>query len=416
MKKLLLIPALLAGSLALAQQHKFEISPMIGYDFAEGNFGVENNGYPVGGLEIQFNTPDSKISPEFSLLYSDGVDYDNGSSIAGQDTRVVRVAFNGVYTFDTMDMFQPFAKLGAGFEAVKNPSNELDDGFFLDAGAGAKIPFTDHLALKMEAIYMAKLRTNNTGMADSNLITMVGLTFSFGGDNTKSAPASQPTPEPVVEEAEPVVAPVVVAVVEKDDDKDGVLNKADSCPNTLKGIKVDAKGCNVDTDNDGVLNAADACPNTLENIAVDAKGCNADTDNDGVLNEKDLCANTPLDTEVNSDGCPKIITLDVTFKTNSAEIKEESLPQMQKYSAFLNKNKNYSAKIVGYTDSRGSASYNKKLSQKRADAVAKYLVNNGVESSRVIAKGAGEVDPIATNDTAEGRAKNRRIEAELTRN
>lgn len=416
MKKLILVPALLAGSLALADQHKYEISPMIGYDFADSGIKVKDDGYLTGGVEVQFNTPGSKISPEFSVLYSQGVENGSQSSIAGQKSKVIRGMFNGVYTFDeTMNMV-PFAKLGAGIEKIGTPSTTLDDGFMLDAGVGAKVPFTKSLALKLEAIYMAKMSSDNDGTMDTNLVTLVGLTYAFGGDDAKkAAPVAEPTPAPVAKKvvATPVVAPVVI---EADDDKDGVVNSLDKCPNTIADAKVDANGCNLDSDSDGVLNSMDACANTPAGTTVDAKGCEEDKDKDGVLNAQDLCPNTEIGEAVNSDGCPKTITLNVNFGNNSANIQKESFAQLDAYVAFLTQYTNYSAKIVGYTDSRGSAVYNQKLSEKRANAVVKYMIDKGVKAERLSAKGAGEVNPIADNSTAEGRAQNRRIEAELIRN
>ncbi len=423
MKKLLLIPALLAGSLALAEQKKVEISPMIGYNIAEGNLNVKDDGYPVGGIELQFNTADSKWSPEFSLLYSQGVDYKSGTASKykpGQDTKVVRGAFNGVYTFDETSSVIPFAKLGAGLEKISNESHSMEDGFFVDAGAGAKVPFTENLALKLEAIYMAKVGTNNAGFADSNLIVMAGLTFAFGETAQKAAPASEPVVEEPVEAA-PVAAvaaaPVVAAaVVVMDDDKDGVLNDADKCPSTLTGVKVDAMGCELDDDKDGVVNSKDNCPATEVGTKVDANGCSVDTDNDGVLNANDLCPNTVVGAAVNSDGCPHTLPLNVNFENNSDAIKPASEAKIQKYADFLKQNSNYSAKIIGYTDSRGSAAYNQKLSQKRAAAVVSDLESKGAKASQLSYEGKGEASPIADNATAEGRAQNRRIEAELTRN
>lgn len=409
MKKLLLIPALLAGSLLVAEQKLVEISPMIGYDIAEGNLNIDKDGYPLLGLEVQFNSPDSKISPEFSVLYSQGVDYKTGG-----DTKVTRGTFNGVYTFDAMSYVTPFAKIGAGYENVGTETDAMQDGFFLDAGAGVKVPFNDTFALKFETLYMAKLASDNAGSMDSNLLVMAGLTIAFGDFAQKEAPAEEVVEEAVAEKAV-VVAPVVV-IIEADDDNDTILNSKDECPATPVGIKVDAKGCDADVDKDGVLNTADTCPNTLEGVVVDDKGCDVDTDKDGILNVNDICPNTPLDSDVNSDGCPKTIPLNVTFENNSDKIKPESDANVQKYADFLTKYPNYSAKIIGYTDSRGSNAYNQKLSEKRANSVVNALKAKGVNAKQLSAKGAGEANPIADNATAEGRAQNRRIEAELTRN
>ena len=141
-----------------------------------------------------------------------------------------------------------------------------------------------------------------------------------------------------------------------------------------------------------------------------------DDDHDGVLNAQDICPNTPAGEAVNSDGCPATVNLQINFENNSAAILPSSNERLDRYADFLKKHTNYSAKIVGYTDSRGSASYNKKLSLKRATAVMQALVERGVNPSQLTATGMGEANPVADNVTAEGRAQNRRIEAELTRN
>lgn len=402
MKKLLLASALLAATLTMANENKFEISPMIGYDFTEDSLNIKDSSYPLVGLEIQANSPNSKISPEFSLLYSQDVDYESG-----QDTKIIRGAFNGVYTFDETFSVTPFAKLGAGVEAISNENSQNSDGFFLNAGAGAKIPFTDSLALKLEALYMAKLASDNSGKFDNNFVVLAGLTFSFGESKQKEAPIEKI----VTQETAPVV-------VDGDDDNDGILNSIDECPVTVAGTVVDAKGCKVDGDDDkdGVLNSIDTCPTTPTGLTVNAQGCQLDTDSDGIVDANDACQNTPLNTSVNSDGCPQTVKLDINFENNSAKIKTESDSKIQVYADFLIKNTNYDSKIIGYTDSRGKASYNQKLSEKRAQSVVDSLIAKGVNSQQLSSLGEGESNPIADNKTAEGRSKNRRIEAELTRN
>ena len=384
MKKLLLLSALVS-SVLLAEQKPYEISGLIGYDLTEGNIGIKSNGHYLGALELQFNSPDSKISPEFSVLYSPKAKYEGGG-----DSAITRGAFNGVYTFDAMDALTPFAKAGVGIENVGDETSGNQDGFFVDAGAGVKYAFNDSLALKAEAIYLAKLAHQNAGNFDSNLIAMVGLTYAFGEGAQKAAPVveevkEEPKQEVVKEEPKEEVA-VVAAPVDGDDDNDGVLNSKDECPNTLADVTVDEKGCDVDTDKDGVVNTDDICPNT------------------------------PVGAEVNSDGCPKTVQLAINFENNSAQIKADSNEKLDAYAKFLTTFTNYDAKIVGYTDSRGSAAYNQKLSEKRANAVVEALKTRGVDAKQLSSKGMGEENPVADNSTAEGRAQNRRIEAELTRN
>jgi len=405
MKKTLLVPALLASTLAMASDYKYEISPMIGLNLAEGNLGIKNDisngGYPIFGLELQANTPDSRLSPEISLFYTEGVDY-----VTGQETKIGRGMFNAVYTFDKEGSITPFVKAGAGYEKLSVETSSNEDGFFLDAGAGLKIALMDQLALKLEAIYMAKPGTNNSGFADSNLMTMVGLSYSFGETAQKAAPVKEEKKE------EPVAAPVVV---DGDDDKDGVLNSKDKCPDTPAGAKVDANGCELDDDNDGVVNSKDKCPNTPAGAKVDANGCELDDDKDGVVNSKDLCSNTPAGAPVNESGCPDKFTLKLNFEYDSVKITQDSDKEVTKFATFLKAYTNYKAEIVGHTDSRGSAKYNEKLSLERAQSVVDTLVSKGVEKDQLIAVGKGEAEPIASNMLEEGRAKNRRIEARLTR-
>ena len=391
MKKLLLIPALLSASLALATEYNYEITPVVGYDIAEGNLDLENQW--LVGAEAQLNNVDSAIKPELSLLYTN-TDYDEDEY---GSTNIYRIALNGVYEFDKLGIVTPLAKAGIGYETLNRHYEDNYDSGFVDAGIGAKIPFSDNIALKMEAVYMLK---NNNNRWDNNLALLAGLNIAFG------AKAAE-------------VVPVAAAVVDGDDDNDGVLNSKDKCPKTPAGTKVDADGCTLilDSDNDGVNDTIDKCPNTPAGTKVDANGCklDLDKDKDGVLDSKDICPNTPLGEAVNSDGCPATVNLNINFENNSAKVDTASKALISTYATFLKKHTNYSAKIVGYTDSRGRASYNQKLSQKRADAVVNQLVADGVDAKQLSAEGMGENNPIADNSTAEGRAKNRRIEAELTR-
>jgi OOP family OmpA-OmpF porin len=408
MKRLLLIPALL-GTMAMAENYKYELSPMIGYNLAEGNLGLDNNGYFTGGIEFQINTNDSKISPEISLFYAPGVDYSTSGS-----TDIIRGAFNAVYTYEKQGKFIPFAKAGLGIENFTTNKAGNNDRLFVDTGIGTKMDLTDNLALKLEAIYMLKPDAAHAGNADSNLMALVGLTYSFGAQAQKETPA-QEIEAAVVEEA----AVIIAVATPVDSDGDGIVDADDKCADTPSNTRVDITGCPVilDTDNDGVADADDQCPNTAPDTQqVDAQGCkiNPDKDNDGVLNAQDICPNTPANTAVDKNGCPATMTLDIKFENNSYKIKPESYAHLDKYATFLKKYPNYSAKIVGYTDSTGSAAYNKQLSKKRADEVVTMLKQRGVNAAQLSAEGLGEANPVADNATEAGRAQNRRIEAKLT--
>jgi len=111
----------------------------------------------------------------------------------------------------------------------------------------------------------------------------------------------------------------------------------------------------------------------------------------------------------------KIILEGVNFDTGSARIKPESYSILEKNADVLTKNKNINIKVIGYTDDKGSAKLNEKLSAARANSVKDYLVKKGVDLNRISSMGKGPADPVADNKTAEGRAQNRRIELHTSR-
>ncbi len=182
------------------------------------------------------------------------------------------------------------------------------------------------------------------------------------------------------------------------------------------GALLDAQGCAFDTDGDGVVDGIDLCQGTPAGVTVDRVGCPLDSDRDGVADYQDLCPATPLGTIVNSDGCPlsgqKLLSLTgVNFATNSAVLTADAKSILEEAVTLLKSTDSVlEVRVEGHTDSRGAASYNQALSQKRAEAVAAYLVSRGVSESSLIPIGMGETNPIASNDTEAGRAANRRVD------
>ncbi len=199
-----------------------------------------------------------------------------------------------------------------------------------------------------------------------------------------------------------------------DTDKDGVSDDKDMCPDTPSGVKVDNVGCPLDSDKDGIPDYKDKCPDTPKIAKVDKNGCPVDSDMDGVPDYMDRCPDTPKGFKVDKKGCFVEAKLEIHFDTDKADIKPEYLPVIEKFAKFLKENPSIKVEIQGHTDDRGSAKYNLKLSQKRAEAVKKVLVEKfGISPDRIIAKGYGESMPVAPNDTEEGRAKNRRVVAKI---
>lgn len=342
MKKLLLIPALL-GSMAMANDYKYEITPVIGYNIAEGNLNLKND--LISGVELQFNDVDSVIKPEISLLHSNSV---KSKDLTPSDkTDITRIAINGVYQYGDINGIIPFAKAGIGYETIDDHFAENTDGLFLNAGAGVKFPLAEAIALKLETVYSLKYNEHTSGgaMGDSNLVVLAGLNFAFG---KKAQPEPEPTPAPA-----PTPEP---APLDGDDDNDGVLNSIDKCPTS------------------------------------------------------------PANAVVNDEGCPIIVNLHINFENDSYAVDAMSNDNIKAFADFLNMYPNYSATIVGHTDSKASEKYNQKLSENRANAVKKMIIGYGVSDDRIKASGMGETSPTADNSTKTGRAENRRIEAELIRN
>ncbi|MHA6161690.1 OmpA family protein [Pseudomonas sichuanensis] len=159
-----------------------------------------------------------------------------------------------------------------------------------------------------------------------------------------------------------------------------------------------------------------------------------DEDGDGVFDRRDRCPDTPAGIQVNHMGCPlpqyppaqaqpepaatpEVITLDdqgqVLFAFDSAELTAAARQRLQSLLPRLNAPGVTSVKVIGFTDSVGSDSYNQRLSERRASSVAEYLISQGLAPDKVTSQGRGEADPIADNESDEGRARNRRVELHL---
>lgn len=170
----------------------------------------------------------------------------------------------------------------------------------------------------------------------------------------------------------------------------------------------------VDTDGDGIMDDKDKCP---EEPGSQATGGCPDADNDGVIDSKDKCPNDP---GTDGFGCPEIKPATkkimeaamngLQFETGSAKIKEESYAKLDKVYEILKANPKLKLDINGHTDNTGDASLNLQLSKDRAAAAKAYLIKKGIDPARVQANGYGDTQPVADNNTEEGRAKNRRVE------
>ena len=220
---------------------------------------------------------------------------------------------------------------------------------------------------------------------------------------------------------------------EKDNDADGINAPQDRCPlepEDEDGYQ-DSDGCpDPDNDKDGIPDVSDRCPSEPEtnNGYQDEDGCPdsepiLDTDGDGYNDDVDRC---PYDTEdfdgeEDEDGCPDKrvvieknfikITEKIYFEFGKALIQERSFSLIAEIAETVAANPQLKKiRIEGHTDAVGSDVANLKLSQARADSVVDAISARGVEASRLDAVGFGEMRPLETNDTDDGRAANRRVE------
>ena len=201
-----------------------------------------------------------------------------------------------------------------------------------------------------------------------------------------------------------------------DNDGDGIPNKDDACPDAAGSAEMN--GC-PDTDGDGVADNVDKCPE--EAGAVENDGCPwPDTDGDGIVDKDDACPEVAGVPE--KDGCPaveeptKLIDFlnsdesKIQFSFNSAKIKENGDGIIRTISELLAEYPDAKILVAGHASAEGTESYNQKLSERRAEAVKAALVAKGVAADRVATAAYGESKPAADNASAAGRAKNRRVE------
>lgn len=181
-----------------------------------------------------------------------------------------------------------------------------------------------------------------------------------------------------------------------DDDNDGVNNNLDRCPGTGAGVAVNASGCALDSDGDGVVNYADRCPGTAPGVAVDATGC-----------EPQVTTIKPAEVRVLNG---------VNFATASTRLTAKSKRILDEVVAEFAGRSFSHMEVGGHTDSRNVRGLNQQLSEGRANAVRNYLISRGLPGAKISAAGYASSQPVATNDTAAGRAENRRVELVVTSN
>lgn len=340
---------------------------------------------------------------------------------------VVEKIFGG-----TTQYFDPYVLGGGGYAAVDN----IGEGM-LNLGYGFNIWITETVGFQYQSV-------GKYGFADkinNHWQHSLGVVLKFGGTDTdgdgiydkddacpdvaglaefNGCPDADGDGIKDSEDACPDVAGLAELNGCPDADGDGIADKDDMCPNA-KGSKAN-NGC-PDTDGDGVVDKDDKCA-TVAGPAANG-GCPwPDTDGDGVLDKDDNCKNEAG--PASNDGCPEPVISEVAekkigefaktilFNSGRSAFRTGTSDKLDGIVKIMKEFPKATFVVEGHTDSTGSSSLNQKLSQKRADAVKDYLIENGIDASRLESKGYGEANPIDTNDTRAGRANNRRVEIKVT--
>lgn len=383
-----LFASLATPTLAEERQETIYLNPFAGFQYFDDKRDLSETGTFGVGVEYRF-TPRWALEAVYSRADADRKYVDGASEFD-------ELRLDGLYYFgDQNEAWNPYLALGAGHadfgEEATAPrtAGSNHEETRVNVGAGVRYNVSDSISLRGD------LREFH-GIDESTFDTMVSLGINFAFHRT-------------VGEAAPA-----------DSDNDGVPDTRDQCSGTAPGAVVDGTGCEPDADMDSVADVRDACPNTPEGADVNARGCELDSDNDGVVNSKDQCPDTAAGAEVDATGCEGVtetietFEIEVNFPTNSSVIGDTYDDEIRRVADFLNENPETIVEIAGHSDSMGDADYNQFLSQRRAEAVAARLTGPlGVDPERVSAIGYGEEAPIASNDTAAGRAENRRVEARI---
>jgi len=356
------------SSLAEIRENSFSLTPQMGGYVFEGNQDIRNvkNGITYG-LGVGYNFSEN-FGAEF--VY-DTLDARTRSTKENVDGYLVHLDALYHFRFDSeripipyIERLTPYIAAGIGMINLDPSYLNVDNSFLVNYGVGLKFFLTDYLALRGDVRHVLTLDEMY-----NNLLYTGGLEFVFGGVKKVKTPPPPPPPPP-------------------DSDGDGVVDSIDKCPNTPAGISVDSVGCPLDGDLDGVPDYLDKCPDTLKDLKVDAGGCPI------LLKDHDK------------------IDLEIEFDTNKSDIKPQYFDEIKKVADFMATYPEIKAVIEGHTDSVGKDDYNKKLSQRRANSVRDYLLANfNINPNRISTIGFGEDQPIASNDTPEGRSQNRRIQA-----
>ncbi|RYD15323.1 MAG: OmpA family protein [Lysobacteraceae bacterium] len=368
-----LIALALVGGTAVANAQSWYIAPRIGANISDSSRETDVSAWGGFGVGVWVN-PNLAVDFEYSI---NNAEFDGGSWRDGHEWESVGLGVSARWFFgDEGSQWRPYIMggLGALRHAAYSGYLLADEGYnengwdpMATLGAGVQYNMSERVALRGEIAARYDHDNNTRGNLSDALgynishengytdaIVSVGLVYNFG-----AAPAAPAAEAP----AAPPAAPDCRTL---DDDNDGVNNCDDRCADTPAGTVV----------------GPDGCP---QKVVIDLRGVNFKFDR-------------PKTGESNIEPTLQVPTAD------SIAILDQAIDALNRYPEIK-------VELNGHTDSIGTDAYNQGLSERRAQIVADYLTSHGVDASRITAvQGFGESQPIDTNDTKEGRARNRRTE------
>lgn len=255
------------------------------------------------------------------------------------------------FVFLRNSVIEPYLFGGFGLQSTKLSGSSSDNGAATSLGAGFRARLFGNERLALRAEYRYVNYDAESLNLDDQLYSL-GLQFGFGKQAAPMAAAAAAPPPPPSPPPPPPAPPA-----DPDSDNDGVVDRLDKCPNTRAGADVDVNGCEI-----------------MEEIQLQG----------------------------------------VNFESNSDRLVTGTQVVLDEAAATLLKNPRIEVEVAGHTDSVGDEAYNESLSARRAVTVRDYLGSRGVEMERMTTRGYGESQPIADNNTTEGKAANRRVVLRIT--
>lgn len=372
-----------------------------------GNFNTPYESWGYGGYIKKQIVPGFGIQADFLAGKVKGANVIAGTKSTFESRIDWSAAVSGNFTIANMSLNQkrnflsPYATIGAGYmssaattDHPAGASTGYDQNWFVPIGAGFKLGVSKGVNIDL-GYTVSFMKSNNfdgvtIGANDRFSYAHAGIEIALGRKGTSQLQNFSP----------------IAAIREESAAESAELRRAlSTAEENAKRDKEALEAQLGDDDGDGVANKFDKCPGTTANTVVDGAGCPIKVQREVIKETKVVV--TEADRKVVDEAIKNL-----EFDLGKSTIRSTSYSTLNKVAELLIA-KNFSLKLAGHTDNTGSMALNLRLSKDRAESIKAYLVSQGANASRIEATGYGPNQPIASNKTADGRQKNRRVEFTL---